>query len=92
MIYAEYQHDEASKVFTIRFSNVQLSDSGFKQVNATYHLENAINKAFDNIRPDKFKLTIADKHNYYLKLIGIAIAAYIRGLGYASTDISTENF
>lgn len=93
MIFAEYQNDETNSTFRINFSNVELGTANFKQVNATYHLENAINKAFDaKERPQKFHLKVADPHNYYLKLIAISFAAFVRGLGFSATDVETENF
>lgn len=93
MIYAEYRNDETSKLFHIKFANTELSDTDFKPINATYHLENAINKAFDSIsRPTTFILEINDPHNYYLKLIAIAFVAYVRGLGFAYPEVKTINF
>ena len=93
MIHAQYQNDETNKTFSIHFANVEIADPGFKAVNATYHLENAINKAFDGTaRPEKVHVKINDPHNYYLKLIAIAFVAYIRGLGYGHPDLTTENF
>jgi hypothetical protein len=91
MIHSEYQNDEKARTFTIRFSNTPLGDPGFKAVTATYHLENAINKAFDNVRPDKFSIEVDDARNHYLKLIAGAFVAYLRGLGYAATAIDTKN-
>lgn len=93
MIYAEYQNNEITREFTIRFANVELSDPGFKQVNATYHLENAIRKAFDGqARPDKFLIKVVDPNNHYLKLIAIAFVAFVQGFGYSYPDLKTENF
>ena len=92
MIFAEYKNDDAAKTFSISFANVEVKTDGWKHVNATYHLENAVNKAFDETRPDKFIVSIADKHNYYLKLIAIAFVAYLRGLGFSNYDIETINF
>lgn len=95
MIFAQYQNDETAKTFTIVFANTEFAppDAGYKAVNATYHLENAVNKAFDSAaRPEKMHVKIADSHNYYLKLIAIAFVAYLRGLGYGHPDLTTENF
>jgi len=93
MIFSQYQNNDTSKIFTIHFANVEISDVGFKSVNATYHLENAINKAFDGPnRPEKIHIKIADENNYYLKLIAIAFVAYVRGLGFGHPNLITENF
>jgi hypothetical protein len=93
MIFAQYKNDETAKLLTIEFSNTALNDAGYKPVNATYHLENAINKAFDGaVRPEKVNIKIADAHNHYLKVIAIAFVAYVRGLGYSFPDLTTENF
>lgn len=97
MIYAQYKNNGTDKTFYIEFANTefpsqQTSDS-YKPVNATYHLENAINKAFDaKDRPEKMNVRINDPHNHYLKIIAIAFVAYLRGLGYSSLDIFNENF
>lgn len=97
MIFAQYKNDSKDKTFYIEFANTefpaQQTSDAFKPVNATYHLENAINKAFDgNPRPEKVHVKINDAHNYYLKLIAIAFVAYIRGMGYGHPDLTTENF
>jgi hypothetical protein len=109
MIYAQYKNDETTKTLAIEFANTEFPEvtpfnspsivggiivnAQFKPVNATYHLENAINKAFDGkVRPEKVHVKINDPHNYYLKLIAIAFVAYIRGMGYGHPDLTTENF
>lgn len=103
MIFAQYNNNEATKTFSIEFANTEFAqviqvangtvNNSYKPVNATYHLENAINKAFDGaVRPEKFNVKINDPHNQYLKLIAIAFVSYIRGMGFSFPELTTENF
>ena len=97
MIFAQYKNDESTKTFSIEFANTEFplatGPGSFKPVNATYHLENAINKAFDGVvRPEKVHIKVNDAHNFYLKVIAIQFTSYVRGLGYNHPDLTTENF
>lgn len=100
MINAIYKFEDSTNVFYIQFSNTLTIWPDYKEVNATYHLENAIKKA-NAITADKkaldaktpeltFQIKVSDPKNDYLKAIAITFVQFIKGMGV--TRINTEGF
>lgn len=81
MIYARYRNQLRSRTFVIDIMNVSKPKRGYTMVNATFHLENAIKKAFrdPSTRPDKVRMT-GDPNNLYHSAIQHILVAFVNGL------------
>lgn len=90
MIYAQYKNAEDSDVFYINIANTNDVWPGYKEITATYHLENAIKKAISGGKVHKFVIKVADPKNTYLRTLGNMLVVFLRGHGFDGT--CTEGF
>ena len=80
MIYARYRNRERSRAFVIDLMNTPKPKRGYTMVNATFHLENAIKKAFSSATPpEKVEINI-DRNNMYLRELESTLVTYVKGL------------
>ncbi len=100
MVNATYKYEPDTNVFYIQFANTLVIYPNYKEVNASYHLENAVKKAFVTSADTKatnpkhpemtFQVKVMDSKNDYLRIIATTFVQFIKGMGI--TRINTEGF
>src|ERR1035437_10252146 len=100
MVNAIYKYEESQNIFIVQFSNTLTMWPDYKEINASYHLGNALRKAFRESEdaqktnpklPDfTFQVKVADPKNDYLKIIAGTVIQFAKGMGV--TRINTEGF
>lgn len=90
MIYAQYKYQDESDVFYLNIANINDIWPEYKELTATYHMENAIKKAIRDGKVKKFVIKVADPKNTYLRSLANMAVVFIRGTGF--DEIFTEGF
>lgn len=90
MIYATYKYETPEDTFYLRFANDTDIWPGYKQITATYHMENAIKKAISDGKVKNFQLKVADSKNDYLRNLARTVVIFLRGQGFDA--VQTEGF
>jgi hypothetical protein len=100
MVNAIYKYEESTNVFYVQFSNTLVIWPDYKEVNASYHLENSIKKALSIAEETKktnpklpeisIQVKVTDSKNDYLRIIALVFVQFAKGLGV--TKINTEGF
>ncbi len=100
MVNAIYKYEGTTNVFYVQFSNTLTLWPDYKEVNASYHLENAAKKALTlaeeakatnpKLPEIKFQIKVTDSKNDYLRIIALVFVQFVKGQGVA--QINTEGF